>query len=225
MAKRFPIRLCNRSFLNKMNKYISMNSVFYSNSNKELDYYYNYYKDLGFDNMSRDKYHHVTISEVKRAYTRLVKECHPDKNPHIHHVESAAKLAKLKKAHSILTNPTLKSAYDNQFVPLKQDKNINHKSKSSVSYYQKLQNKTYEFNYYAAKHSKGGIGYDNRTALNHLGICTILGIVISYVLLFGVLRINNKHGRGTHNLSASDTEITENALIEWINHLNSGNDE
>ncbi|CAE1286007.1 DNAJA2 [Acanthosepion pharaonis] len=50
----------------------------------------------------------ASSSEIKKAYHRMAKEYHPDKNP-----ESAEKFKEIRNAYDILSNPEKKEIYDN----------------------------------------------------------------------------------------------------------------
>ena len=155
-----------------MRYYCEWNSNSNSNQENGFDHFHNYYKDLG-SNLSKDKFHEITMSEIRQAYTKLVKEYHPDTNPDIPNIESAEKLEKIKKAYSILGNASLKQQYDNYHrsvyrdIPfhsmrrvLEKEAEMEHKNKykpETRSFHQKLNDKTYQFNYYADKHKKGGL--------------------------------------------------------------------
>jgi len=62
-----------------------------------------YYKVLGVDRSASDK-------EIKKAYRKLAKQYHPDKNPD--DTESEAKFKECAEAYDILSNSEKKSEYD-----------------------------------------------------------------------------------------------------------------
>lgn len=145
------------------------------NNGHGMDVYYNYYKDLGFNNLSKNKFYKITMNEIKQAYTKLIKEYHPDTNRDIDHKESVEKLDKLRKAYTILSNENLKREYDNfhrapyRDIPFpsmrdileKEQQEIREKEKekkySQTSFHEKLKDKTWKINYYADKHKVGGM--------------------------------------------------------------------
>lgn len=116
---------------------------------------------------------------------RLVKECHPDTNPDIDHVEAAQRLEILKKAYSVLSNYSMKSEYDQyhrapfQEVPfhsmrlqMQQDAALKQKTKDmpiSRPFHERLKDKTYAFNYYADKHKRGGMRGNKVDTMNEVG--------------------------------------------------------
>jgi len=63
---------------------------------------YDHYKVLGVER-------HANLSEIKRAYRDLVKQCHPDRNPS---PRSAAIFQAVHEAYSILTDPTRRQRHD-----------------------------------------------------------------------------------------------------------------
>src|ERR1700674_2114925 len=67
--------------------------------------------------MSKRDYYEVlgvqrscSIEDVKAAYRKLAKECHPDRNPEDHTAEP--KFKELSEAYEILKDPDKRAAYD-----------------------------------------------------------------------------------------------------------------
>ena len=114
-----------------------------------------------------------------------MKECHPDTNPDIDHVESAQRLEILKRAYSVLSNYSMKSEYDQyhrapfQEIPfhsmrlqMQHDATLKERAKdmpSSRSFHERLQDKTYQFNYYADKHKRGGMASNKVETMSEVG--------------------------------------------------------
>lgn len=66
--------------------------------------YEDYYKVLGISRTANE-------SEIKKAYRKLAREHHPDRNPN-NKAEAEAKFKKINEAYEILSDPKKKSQYD-----------------------------------------------------------------------------------------------------------------
>ncbi|MDX1918676.1 MAG: J domain-containing protein [Candidatus Caenarcaniphilales bacterium] len=66
--------------------------------------YEDYYEILG---VSRD----ASADDIKKAYRKLAREHHPDRNPD-NRLESEAKFKKINEAHEILADPEKRKSYD-----------------------------------------------------------------------------------------------------------------
>jgi len=213
----------------------------------KFDHEYNYYADIGFKHVRKDQFHTIGIDAIKQQYSKLVKEYHPDTNREIDHVESAHKLDKLRKAYSVLSNAASKHEYDKyhrapfQDIPfhsmrekLHNDQDEKRKTQETqwVSYHEKLQDKTYRFNYYAEKHQRGGmktskletneVEYDNaevgnvwsnnQQRLNTLAYVLVIGMAIGYVVCD---RFDWKVARVSDSFDSTDE-----AFVRWMNEVN-----
>ena len=183
----------------------------------------------------------------------MVKQHHPDTSS-IDHIEAAKKLESLKKAYSVLSSPTLRQEYDlqnkagYQDVPFYSMKAAMNESKqkeeepSTLSYHERLKDKTYQFNYYATTHKTGkmqenSIRYDNpnnifdqakyhnasntniyadyQSPLNKVGIYLICCVTVGYVI-YDLVDLHQSPS------STIDKEFddTDRAFFSWMNNLN-----
>ena len=62
-----------------------------------------YYKILGID-------YHASPKAIQKAFHKLAKELHPDKNPN--NTSAAEKFKKISEAYVVLSDPQKKSQYD-----------------------------------------------------------------------------------------------------------------
>ena len=65
--------------------------------------YKDYYKLLGVDRKAKDE-------EIKRAYRKLAKQHHPDRNPGDHRAEETFK--EINEAYQVLSDPQKKIKYE-----------------------------------------------------------------------------------------------------------------
>ena len=77
----------------------------------------NYYKDLQLPALS-------PVTEVKKAYRKLAKKYHPDKN--LMNNSTVIDFLKIKKAYEFLNDEKKKQKYDNEIIRYKRKTKIQH---------------------------------------------------------------------------------------------------